>query len=527
MINNNKYYPPIMIIIHLLIMNFNHLNNESYQTIEFFAQDSWKVNRRLTLDFGLRASHLGPWTDRQGFGFAVFDPKLYKAGAPAADYSGFTWHKRDSSVPLSGFANRALYWAPRFGMAYDVFGTGKTVLRGGWGQYYYHNAQFTQGLDVPEGVQSTTFNNTTFRELSTTTPAFAQLTADGVLRTDDHSPLTTTYSFTVSQQLLGGSLLEVAYVGNQSNYLLNQNGVGTNVNLVPAGALFNKGLDLNNISDFTPYRPFSAYGDIHLANHNLYSNYNSMQASFVRQRGKYSYSLNYTFSKALGIVSSADQFNLNNDYGPQAFDRRHIFNAAYSIELPNPVRQNAIGKAVANGWQFSGITQIQSGINLIPNTNNGNLNLGTNGFQLANGNNVTNYSILGTNAITLQPIVTCNPRSNLAAHQFINGSCFSLPTQVGQNGPSVLPEVFGPAFWNSDLSLFKNFVFGESKQRKLQFRFSSYNFLNHPLDSFVGGSNNLNLNFNGTTGKLDNPKFGLATEKQGHRLVQLALKFYF
>ncbi len=60
---------------------------------------------------------------------------------------------------------------------------------------------------------------------------------------------------------------------------------------------------------------------------------------------------------------------------------------------------------------------------------------------------------------------------------------------------------------------------------KLQFRVNAYNFLNHPLWSFNG--NNLTLGFDGTTGQLNTPNFGIVTEKQGHRVIQMALKFYF
>ena len=107
--------------------------------------------------------------------------------------------------------------------------------------------------------------------------------------------------------------------------------------------------------------------------------------------------------------------------------------------------------------------------------------------------------------------------------QYINASCFSIPTAIGQNGPSVLPAIYGPAFFNSDLGLFKNFTFKESK--KLQLRFNGTNFLNHPLWSFNGS--NLSLGFDGNTGKLNTPLFGTVTQKQGHRIIQAAVKFYF
>jgi len=121
------------------------------------------------------------------------------------------------------------------------------------------------------------------------------------------------------------------------------------------------------------------------------------------------------------------------------------------------------------------------------------------------------------------PILTCDPTKNLAEHQFINQSCYSFPTQIGQNGPTMQPVVYGPAYFNADLGLFKNFAVTEKK--RLQIRLNGYNFLNHPLWSFNGG--NLNLGFNGTTGQLNTPLFGYVTTKQGARRVQLAATFNF
>ncbi|HKX00335.1 MAG TPA: carboxypeptidase-like regulatory domain-containing protein [Bryobacteraceae bacterium] len=506
--------------------NVNPLHNEAYHTTEFFGQDSWKISRKVTLEYGLRISHLGPWYDRQGIGFAVWNPASYSSTAAPTDYTGLLWHKRNASIPLSGFPSRALFYAPRFGVAWDIFGTGKTVLRGGWGQFYYHNAQFTTGLDAPAGVQTKAFNSlTTLAQIDATDAGVGAIGTDALNRTDDQTPRTRSYSFSVSQRLPGSSLLEVSYVGNQSDYQLNNGGVGTNINAVPYGTLLHIGTDPNASGfSYDSYRPFPLYQDLHAVNHNLYSNYNAMQISWNRQRGRFDFTLNYAFSKSMGIVG-LDQFNLANDYGPSAADRRHVFNSAYSIELPNPAHNNALAKVLVNGWQLSGITQLQSGINLVPNSSNADFNIGTNGFKLADGENVSSRTINGTDSVPLLPLVTCNPGSNRGSHQFVNGSCFALPSIPGGNGPIVMPEIFGPWFFNSDLSLFKNHQFSESK--KLQLRFSAYNFMNHPLWSFRNGSNNLNLNFDGTTGQLANDKFGIATEKLGHRIIQLAIKFYF
>src|SRR5207248_8142972 len=210
------------------------------------------------------------------------------------------------------------------------------------------------------------------------------------------------------------------------------------------------------------------------------------------------------------------------------------FNAAYSIELPKPIHNSKALAGVVNGWQLSGITSVQSGVNLTGNSNGSNPGFNASGnissslkVQNSFNSTITNLSINGTDQIPLMPILTCDPTKSLGPHQWLNGNCFSIPTTPGKNGPTVLPEFFGPWFWTSDLSLFKNFQFSES--RKFQFRFSAYNFMNHPLWTFSGqgvGSSNLNLNFD-STGKQSNSTFGVTPIKQGNRVVQLAIKYYF
>ena len=342
---------------------------------------------------------------------------------------------------------------------------------------------------------------------------------------DDRQPYTDSYSFTISQRLPWASLLEVAYVGNQSKDLALSAGAGSNINLVPVGAMLaskNGGVDPNSLTA-NNFRPLQGFSDLGLATNGAYSNYNALQVTWVRTKGRYTINMNYTFGKAMGIVNpSLDSFNLNNDYGVQAANRTHIFNAAYSIELGNPVRDKILAGFV-NGWQLSGITQLESGPNLT-GIQGQNFGMNLNGYQIPGTTfNVSNVSLLGTPNIQLNPVLTCNPSSGLAAHQYINSSCFAAPSAVGQNGPSVLPAIYGPGFFNMDLGLFKNFQIKE--QKKLQFRLNGYNFLNHPLWSFNGS--NLSLGFDGATGKVNSPLFGMVTQKQGHRVVQAAVKFYF
>ena len=224
--------------------NFNRINDISYDTYEFFVQDSWKVQKRLTIELGLRLTHFTPWIDREGFGYSIFNQSAYNPTCAASPtFCGFEWHAKDSSVPLGGFATRTAFFQPRFGVAYDLFGTGKTVLRGGWGRFYYHSGQFTNGLDASAGVATVTLTPQTVgsplfaKNLSSIPFTAAPAAPSAVNSTDDNQPYTDSYSFTIAQQVPWKSLIEVAYVGNRSRDLLNTGGAGSNMNLVPVGAM--------------------------------------------------------------------------------------------------------------------------------------------------------------------------------------------------------------------------------------------------------------------------------------------------
>ncbi|HVU48417.1 MAG TPA: carboxypeptidase-like regulatory domain-containing protein [Terracidiphilus sp.] len=555
--------------------NFNRINDINYGTTEFFVQDSWKATKKLTINYGIRFTHFQPWIDALGDGYSIFNTAAFSPScASAPTYCGFEWHKKVSSVPVAGFPTRAMFYQPRLGAAYDVSGVGKTVIRGGWGRFYYHSGQFTNGLDASAGVATASISPTTWvgstgcptnpstgsslytAYLSCLNLAATPASPSAVDSKDDKQPYTDGWSMSVDQQTPFQGLLELSYVGNRSRDLQNtQGGAGSNINLVPYGSMLtatNPGTANANL-----YRPLQGYSDLNQATNNLYSNYNALQVTWARHAGAYTIQANYTWQKALGIISpTVDPFNLGADYGPQPTDRRNLLNFAYSIDLPSHLHVNPFVDGALNGWQISGVTQTESGANLTPsgayNSNTSfNLSYTCAATDAEKANNqlcpqsaaiipgsissanptgipINNQSILGTSSQQLNPIVTCNPNSNKGSHQYVNGACFAPNLTVGQNGPNMLPATYGPWFFNSDLGIFKNFKMSES--RSLQFRVQAYNFLNHPLWSFPNSSN-LTLQFtqDPVTQKITqaNTNFGKTTEKQGQRVLEFASKFYF
>jgi len=333
-------------------------------------------------------------------------------------------------------------------------------------------------------------------------------------------PETFSWSFTLSKRLPASIAMEASYVGNSSSHQMVCTNCGADLNAVPEGAMF--GFPLGNTAD--SYRPYQTYGKINMRAHALSQNYHSFQLTANRQIGRINFAGAYTFSKAMGVGGDSfgaqlvDQFDRRGrQYGPLGYDRTHGFSMAYSIMLPGTF-QNPIVKGVLSGWQLSGISQVQSGAPLASQFRfSGNL---------ADGTNWDNKLVVGTDATAVRPFLVCDPRSGLADGQYANPNCFRAPL-VGHNGTYEMPYMKTPPFQNHDVSLFKNFQFSEA--RKLQFRLSAYNFLNHPLPFFNGGSDpGLAINFDhGVPDANSLKQFGRTSLERGHRLMQVAVKFYF
>ena len=573
---------------------------------EFFAQDSWKITPRLTVNYGMRFEHLGLWNDAYGQGLAIFEPSLVASGAANSPYPGFLWHGIDPSLPLSGNNSKPLFYEPRVGFAFDIFGTGKTVMRGGWGEYRSHDSwnDTENELSVTQNVQGVSYgggggvtlaavstrnvpdtavrsaNSNTYGTAGGGALGSAPGTVYGLTPGDNQQPLTDTYSFTINQALPDHINLLVGYVGNNSRYLYNDGSNETvgldNVNAIPIGGLYRPnptvgspcygqvltptGVNPANITcsltaggattaQINQYRPLNTpnvqYSDIDVPQHNLFANYNALQLGATRQTGRVLFNVNYTFSKALGIQGAYNNglpstpFNLYANYGPENFDRTHIFNATYTFEVGNPVKNKLIGE-FSNGWEISGITTFQSGTDIPQTTDypgfdlNGQIGPTDLASGLANPNEIpiTNVTYLGTPDVGLQATILCNPKSGLGPHQYINGNCLGTPGFL-QNGPSQYPYLRGPAYFDTDLSAQKSFAI--RGEQNIVFRLSAFNFINHALSTFTTDFPNqyqLNeTNLNGTSFNQGTNNaalgFGTAQYETGRRIVEVSAKYNF
>lgn len=555
--------------------------NLYFWNVDGYANDTWKIRNNVTINYGLRLEHLGTWNDAHGLGIAVFNPATANLSASQVpgNQPGLTWHAVNSSVPVSGISSRAFFYEPRLGFSWDVTSKGQTVVRGGYGQYRYHDSwnDVANAVNPTVGLKSTSVSGNGGISLLAVSQQNLAQTAGGISTStfgltagDDQASLTTTYSLSVDQMLPYKTQLEVAYIGNNSNYLLdggsNQTVNLADVNALPIGALYNPSNPNNGGVVPTPYKvqnfkagqinSFRNYpgavavnttgdyetsnGDFLVPKHIATANYNSIQLTLSRQQGPLRYGVNYTFSKALGLLGAdgtgnpIDPTNLASNYSILSFDRTHVFNAHYSYDVGNPIKNRYLG-LLGNGWEVSGITQLQSGQDLPIAQNNPNFGLaGTLGTSLPTASTsritVSNLSFLGTPDVVLLPRLTCNPASGLVKGQYVNPKCMALPN-LGSNGPTP-PYIHGPSFFQSDISAQKAFGLGAS--RSLQFRVAAFNFLNHPLTTFNSADNpGINsLQINNTQASVvgatpASPLFGTATYETGRRVMELSVKFSF
>lgn len=482
---------------------------------EWYAQDNWKINRKLTLDLGVRFGWSTPFYSprRQEAGFVPStwvgsqavrfitpvkingvrqgqDPvtgKLYPviligAIAPGSGnpYDGTINLMTDPNYPHGLRDNSGIKASPRFGFAYDPFGTGKTAIRGGFGLFYEIHEKDLWGyglhLDPPNQL-TPTIDYGTFASLAAS-QGFQFPSATSGLAADRTLGRTMSYSLSVQRQLGGGMLVDVAYVATLGRHLLERK----DLNSIAAGTTLNPAnLDSTNNNAALPNQflyPYAGYTNIYYYNYDANSSYHSLQVSANRRFVKgLSGGLAWTWSKAMDY-DDIDTTSLSNlispkiaNYGRAGYDRTHILKGSWVYQAPkisgyigDHKAVNWFTKPILDGWQMSGIMTLMSGAPL-------GVGLGT---QSGNANN---WSGSPTDAarpnIIADPVL---PKDQRTFYLNVNPAAFALPAQ-GTLGNAPKDVFRGPGRNNFDISLFKNFKLNE--RFRAQFRAEAYNIFNH------------------------------------------------
>jgi hypothetical protein len=543
--------------------NRYYMGKYRYYNVEWYAQDTWKLTRKLTLDYGLRMAWIQPQYEASGLA-SNFRPELYNAAqAPRLYYAG-----RDAAgnnvaidratgattssfavgrlVPNSGnllngivigegdnkylMEDRGIHWGPRFGLAYDVTGNQNLVVRAGGGIYYDRyqgNRTFAMTNNPPNSVPA----RVTFGLASELNPQTALIGPPSVRSFDPNGEVPTVYNYSVGIQtkLPLEFVLDTAYVGSLSRHLQAQ----INLNAIPYGALFRP--ENVGITDANFIRPFMGFSDITYFKADATANYNSLQVSLNRRMASsLFFGLAYTWSKALttasgdGDFTRIDEFNRKANYALASFHRAHNLAVNWVYDIPTPFRDNRALRLALGGWQLSGIYQYMTGA---PDTI---------GFSIPG---VGNQNLTGSFTEGARIRLVGDPTTGFERDEYhnINPAAFLPPTagslanplaQLGMEAPNryfILPGIN-----NWTLSLQKAFRFTEGTS--LQLRADAFNAFNHTQFSDYGRTANFASLTNPAitnlprveNGRWVNPTgFGAVTAVRDPRIIQLMARFQF
>lgn len=507
----------------LAIQDRGHWRNNS---LSFYGSDNWRLNSRLTLNLALRwevIPHVYDIQDRMSnFYPDRYDPTkapIFNAdGSMDTSGPGFSLV---SGVPLStvpfylngmviagkdgtprGMVNNYYNsFAPRVGFAYDVTGKGRTIVRGGYGMFYERiqgNDVYNTGPNPPfsfsPGVNNVYFSDPSVSVINgqkASVPIFpAGVTALSL--TDYKLPTSLQWNLGIQHEVRPGAVISIAYVGNSAYHQRGQRDINAvSLNNPNRLAIKNGQFDANRARAYLGYSGIT-YGETAAG-----SSYNSLQTNFrVENVHGVTLQTSYTWAHSIDYQSGdfstfSNPFNRRFDRGPSDLDRRHILSLNYIYTLPFFNNANLITKSMLGGWEFSGITLIQTGVPLTP---------------------TLPYDNLGIAAGTARPDVVGSVSYPHSVYQWFNPSAFTAPAALsfGSSGRGILRA---PGRTNFNLSLFKSFALPREGM-KVQFRSEFFNAFNH-------------TQFHDVNTSYGAQNFGKVTSVYDPRVIQLGLKFLF
>jgi hypothetical protein len=501
-----------------------YFGDEHTVQMGFFAQDAYKVTSRLTLNLGLRWDLISPWRE-YGLNapFVNFDTSFHSTRFPTAP-PGLAF-PGDPGVPPGVLFMDKTNFAPRLGFAYDLFGDGKTSVRGGYGIFYNGPG----AIVIADLIESPPFETQL-----TFAPAAAGTFTDPYLgsgitnpfpypyRNPGKNPLwpfpaqfytvdphmknayIQQYNFNVQHEFPRDFMVQAGYVGSMGSRLWN----GTQAN----AATYSAGGSASNAQSRRPFLPQYYAGILKIVDIG-YSNYNSLQLT-ARKRLSAGYTMQaaYTFAKSLDAGSTADGDGgtaqdpanpLAPEYARSDFNQKHLLRINGVWTLPQ-FKNLGFMNYLAGGWGLTGIVSYSSGTPFSVTTGSAAPWLGT-------GRAV---GALRLNATGTAPCAGCGSRASWRTTGYLNSAAYIAPS-VGTFGNSGRNSLVGPSFFGADISAVKNFPLLKRENSRVQFRADIFNVFNRaPLNN--PGTSYSNL-----------ATFGKITTAGNSRQIQLALRMDF